>query len=192
MSRWKVLETKELLKLGFFRLRSDRCELPDGRVMPNYYVIEFADWVNVLPITTDGQVLAIRQYRHGSDRVHLEIPGGSTHLKSAEDPQVAAQRELREETGYESSEWIHCGTHFPNPALQSNRLHTYLALGCHKVGEPELDPFEDLSVELFPLEQLQPRWEKGEFDHSLIHASVGMALAKLRTRQDLSRFSADM
>ena len=192
MSLWKVLESKVLLKLGFFQLRTDRCELPDGRVMPNYYVLDFADWVNVVPLTDAGEVIAIRQYRHGSDRVHLEIPGGSTDPRSSEDPLLAARRELREETGYESAEWIHCGTHFPNPALQSNRLHTYLALGCHKVGEPELDPFEDLSVEIFPFTELKGRWENGEFDHSLIHASVGMALTKMRSRQDLGRFSTDM
>lgn len=176
---WKVLESKELLRLGFFRIRSDRCELPDGRVMPNYYVLEFADWVNVIPVTTDGQVVAINQYRHGSDLMHLEIPGGSTDPRGSEEPLEAAKRELLEETGYESSRWISCGAHFPNPALQSNRLHTFLALDCRKVREPELDPFEDLSVELFPVAQLRARWENGEFNHSLIYASVGMALKKL-------------
>lgn len=178
---WKVLESKELLKLGFFRLRSDKCELPDGRVMPHYYVIEFADWVNVLPITSDGKVVAIRQYRHGSDHEHLEIPGGSTDPRKGEEPLLAAQRELLEETGYESSRWISCGAHFPNPALQSNRLHTFLALDCRQVAEPNLDPYEDLRVELFPARELRGRLDDGEFDHSLIHASVSMALHRLKS-----------
>ncbi len=180
MSRWKVLESKELLKLGFFRLRVDKCELPDGRIMPRYYVIEFADWVNVLPVTKDGQVVAVEQYRHGSDQIHLEIPGGSLHPQSPEDPLEAGKRELSEETGYESSRWISCGFHYPNPALQSNRMHTYLALDCVKAGEPRLDPFEDLSVELFPVSELPGRLERGDFTHSLIAASIGLALPKLR------------
>ena len=126
--KWKVLKSKEILKLGFFRMRDDECELPDGRVMPHYYVIEFADWVNVLPITTDGQVIAVEQFRHGSDLVHLEIPGGSLDPRTGETPETAGSRELLEETGYAPAKMIYCGYHYPNPALQNNKLHTFLAL----------------------------------------------------------------
>jgi 8-oxo-dGTP pyrophosphatase MutT (NUDIX family) len=180
MYGWKVLASIELFKTAFFRLRSDRCQLPDGRVMPNYYVMEFTDWVNIVPITSEGQVLAIKQYRHGSGRVHLEVPGGTLDPRFPEDPEVAGQRELLEETGYTSTRWIKCGVHFPNPALQSNRLHTYLALDCLKVSEPHLDPFEDLALEPFALSELQKKLEDGEFSHSLIMASVILALPKLR------------
>jgi ADP-ribose pyrophosphatase len=166
--------------LGFFRLRTDRCELPDGRIMPNYYLIEFADWVNVVPITIDGEVVAVEQFRHGSDLTHLEIPGGSTDPRLSETPMAAAQRELLEETGYSSSEWINCGFHYPNPALQTNRMHTFIALNCRKTAEQELDEFEDLTVRLFPARELIGKMESGAVTHSLIFASIGMAIPKLR------------
>jgi 8-oxo-dGTP pyrophosphatase MutT (NUDIX family) len=181
MSRWKVLKSEELMRAGFFRARMDQCELPDGRVMPKYYVFEFADWVNVVPVTAAGELVLVRQYRHAAEQVFLEVPGGSTH-GPGEDPREAGARELIEETGYKSLEWIPCGIHYPNPALQNNRMHTYLALGCELVAEPQLDPFEDLTVELMPLAEAYRQWSEGAFTHSIIAASFGLALKPLRER----------
>lgn len=181
MTRWKVLNSTEVLKSRVFRLRSDQCQLPDGRVMPSYYVMEFPDWVNVVPVTADGQMVMIEQYRHAGGDTFLEIPGGSTHGKG-EDPRVAGERELREETGYEAKEWIYCGFHFPNPALNSNRMHTYLALNCQKAGEPQLDPFEDLTVKLMPVKEAIERWSNGEIKHSLISNSIGLSIHFLKER----------
>lgn len=181
MSRWKVLKTQELFKSGFFRLRVDECELPDGRVMPKYFVMDFADWVNVVPITADGQIILVDQYRHGAGQNFLEIPGGSLNTNS-ENPQVAGARELREETGYVSSEWIDCGPHFPNPALQSNRMHTFVALNCTLAGKPELDPFEDLTLRLMPLKEAVEMFERGEFLHSIIAASFARSFRVLREK----------
>lgn len=182
MSAWQVLKSKLLMQAGIFRLRTDECRLPDGRVMPNYYVFEFPDWVNVVPITADGQMILVRQHRHAAEQDFLEIPGGSTHSGVSEDPQRAAERELLEETGYESKQWIHCGTHYPNPALQNNRMHTYLAVDCKKVAELSLDPFEDLTVELMPIPEALKLWQDGGFKHSLISASIGMSLKALAER----------
>jgi 8-oxo-dGTP pyrophosphatase MutT (NUDIX family) len=182
MSQWKVLKSLELFKAGFFRLRTDECRLPDGRVMPRYYVIEMADWVNVVPVTADGQVLLLKQYRHGAGMDFLEIPGGSTHPGANEDPRVAAERELLEETGYQAAEWVSCGFHFPNPALQNNRMHTYLALGCVKVAEPSLDPFEDLENFTMDVKEMVKIWRDGAFAHSLISASIGLSIRELEKR----------
>jgi 8-oxo-dGTP pyrophosphatase MutT (NUDIX family) len=181
MSRWKIISSKELFNSGLFKLRSDECELPDKRVMPRYYVLDFPEWVNVVALTSDNQMILVEQYRHAAGEVFLEVPGGSADSRS-EDPRVAGLRELREETGYEPGEVIDCGAHFPNPALQSNRMHTYLALDCRKVGEPELDPYEDLQVRLMPLAEALRKWEDGEFTHSIIAASIGRALKHLKAR----------
>jgi ADP-ribose pyrophosphatase len=182
MSRWKILKSEILFKTGFFKARVDTCELPDGRVMPKYYVFEFPEWVNVLPITPDGKIVLVRQHRHGAEREFLEVPGGSTHPGANEDPRLAGERELIEETGYRAKEWISCGSHFPNPSLQGNRMHTFLALGCERVQEPELDPFEDLSVELMTVEEAYKLWLDGGFEHSIISASLALALKPLRAR----------
>jgi len=182
MSRWKVLKSQEVLKSGFFRLRVDQCELPDGRNMPRYYVMEFLDWVNVVPVTSSGQIVMVEQYRHGAGDVFLEIPGGGTHPDDGSNALLGGQRELREETGYESSEWINCGFHYPNPALQNNRMHTFLALDCRPVGPPELDPFEDLRVFEMPVREVYARLERGEFQHALISISLQAVAAQLRAR----------
>jgi 8-oxo-dGTP pyrophosphatase MutT (NUDIX family) len=179
--RWKVLKSSDVFKAGFFRLRVDECQLPDGRIMPRYYVIEFPDWVNVVPVTADGQMVMVEQYRHGADEVFLEVPGGSTDAADA-DPRSAGERELLEETGYRASQWIDCGYHFPNPALQNNKMHTFLALGCHKAADPDLDPYEDLRVRLMPVREVYDLWEKGELRHSLIAASFALSLPALRSR----------
>lgn len=181
MDRWKVLKSQELYSSGVIHLRVDECELPDKRVMPKYYVLDFPDWVNVVPVTPNGDILLVEQYRHAAGETFVELPGGSTH-KRGEDPRVAGARELREETGYEAREWINCGFHFPNPALQSNKMHTFIALDCVRVGEPELDPFEDLRLVKMPLREAFEKWQRGEFLHSIIAASFGYSWRILRER----------
>ncbi|NJL25218.1 MAG: NUDIX hydrolase, partial [Calothrix sp. SM1_5_4] len=128
-----------------------------------------------------GEAILVRQHRHGAGSDFLELPGGSADSHS-EDPREAGRRELLEETGYEAAEWIYCGYHFPNPALQANKMHTFVALGCRKIAEPRLDPFEDLHVVRIPLAEAVGKWINGEFKHSLISASFGMTLKTLRER----------
>lgn len=179
---WKTLETEELLKAGLFRLRSDKCELPDGRVMPRYYVMEFPDWVNIVPVTLDGKIVMIEQYRHASGRVHLEIPGGSMEPRIGEDPKRAAVRELREETGFVPDDIRLVGRHYPNPAMQNNSMWTYVGFGCRKLTEPELDPFEDIRVVQLPVNEVYDKIRSGEIDHSIVVASLLYAMSFLGVR----------
>lgn len=169
---WKILNTEELLKTHFFRLRRDECELPDGRIMPHYYVTEYADWVNVVPITADDQIILIEQYRHAIGRVTYEIPGGALSFRSSETPEQAALRELREETGYMAEEIRFIGKHRPNPATQNNYMHTFVALGCHLEGEQNLDPYEDIRVLTKPIHEVIEMAFDGRIDHSIILASL--------------------
>lgn len=179
-SRWKVLKSEEILKLGFFRLRVDQCQLPDGRVMPRYLVIEFSDWVHVLAVTKDGQAVMVRQYRHAADERFLEVPGGSTDPHKNETTEMAARRELLEETGYAPGKMIYLGYHHPNPALQTNKMHSYLALDCEWKQDLQLDPYEDLSVELVPLDQLYKMMFNGEMKHSLMISTLALAYPHLK------------
>lgn len=175
MTKWKVLNTEEIFKSGLFRLRMDKCKLPDGRIMPRYFTFEFPDWVQAVAVTKSGELVMLTQYRHSAENEFIEIPGGSTDPNTTEDPLEAAKRELLEETGYTSSKWQCVGVHYPNPALQTNRIHTYLALDCEKTAEPSLDPYEDLEVMLMSAKDVYEKAHKGEVTHSLILASLFLA-----------------
>lgn len=176
---WKTLESEELAKYGYFRMRKDKCELPDGRVMPGYYTIEFADWVNVIPVTKDKKVVLIHQYRHSVQEVTIEIPGGSTHPKEKEPVEKAARREMEEETGYTSDNIEFIGFQYPNPALLSNKMHTFIAWDVVKTKDQELDPYEDIDTFEVSLSELRQLIESGKITHSIILGSFLLAQKKL-------------
>ena len=177
--KWKTLESVELIRSPFFRMRKEKADMGDGRVMPAYYIFDFADWVQLIPVTKDLDVVLVEQYRHAYKDTYLEIPGGSIEPNSTEKPEVAAVRELEEETGYLPGVVEYIGAHQPNPALQSNSIHTYLALDCEPTGTINLDPYEDLVVKLIPLKELLEKLDQGELRHSLIVASLCLARKRL-------------
>lgn len=176
---WKLLSEDDTLVSSFFRLKTQQYEMPDGRVMPRYYTIEFADWVNVVAVTRQSEAVLVRQYRPPGKKSFLEIPGGGYDPKADESYLQAAQRELEEETGYVSSKWQLLGSHFPNPSLQNNSMHTFLALDCEKTGQVDFDPYEDLEVELVPISQLGSLVLSGQIDHSIVMASILLSLKPL-------------
>jgi len=98
MDKWKLLSSAYICKEPWATLRRDTCELPDGRINDHYYVLEYPDWVNMIGITEQNELLVIKQYRHGAGIIALEIPAGTT--EAGEDPKNAAVREMLEETGY--------------------------------------------------------------------------------------------
>ena len=177
---WKTLGSEEIFQSGFFRLRRDRCELPDQRVMPAYYVVEFTDWVHVLPLTKKGEAVMVRQYRYAAGEHFLEVPGGTCDPRAKESHEEAARRELREETGYTPGRMVYLGYHYPNPALQDNRMHSFLALDCELTHSPELDPYEDLTVELMNVSDLYKMVFAGEIRHSLNLGTLALALPHLK------------
>jgi ADP-ribose pyrophosphatase len=137
----------------------------DGSLHPRV-IISSSDWVNIIPVTTDEQVVMIRQFRFGVWANTLEIPGGMT--ERGEDPARAAARELEEETGYRPREVIALGMCHPNPAVQTNRTFSFLALGCEKVSEGMQDAGEDIAVELFPRAQVDALIREGKITHALV------------------------
>lgn len=147
--------------------------------MPRYYVVDFPDWVHVVALTKDGQVILLRQYRQAAKETFWEIPGGTLEPGHESKSLQAAQRELQEETGYTSSRWKLLGTHYPNPALQTNQIHTYLALDCEQTHDLELDPYEDLEVELKSVEDTLKMLRSGQFTHSLMMSSLILAETEL-------------
>ena len=149
----------------------------DGRAH-DFYVIEAPDWINVIPLTAGGEVVLIEQYRHGTQEISLEIPGGM--VDEGEEPSDAAARELLEETGYAASEIIFLGRTRPNPAIQNNWIHTYLARGVEYRCEPACEGTERTVVRLVPLEHIPALIAEGKIDHSLV--VVGFQLLALASR----------
>jgi 8-oxo-dGTP pyrophosphatase MutT (NUDIX family) len=132
----------------------------------DFYILESSDWINVIPLTADDKVVMIRQYRHGSREVTLEIPGGL--VDPGDTPKKAAARELLEETGYQAKKWLKIGVVNPNPALFNNHCHTFLAQDVNKGADPTPDQTEDIEVVLIPLADIPKLILKGKFDHAMV------------------------
>lgn len=186
MTGWEVLSSDELFSHPYFRFRKDRCALPDERIMPAYYVMEFVDWVNVVALTDDGKIVLVNQYRHAARRRFYEFPGGTLEPGQSEAPEEAARRELLEETGYGVSRLTYLGLHYPNPGLQDNRMHVFLGTGCRKVAEPKLDTYEDLEVEVVDVQDFLQCIEQGRPMHSLMMASLTLALPAIKKFYSMS------
>ncbi len=153
--------------------------------MHNFYVFHSGDWVNVIPVTDEGEVVLIEQYRHGTEEFTLEIPGGSI---DPEDPTPlhAAARELLEETGYEAESWVQLGVSHPNPAIQSNACHTYLAKSIRQVQIPNFTSTEEVAIRRVPLTQIPELIKNGSITHALgLVAFFWLQLARLDSTMDL-------
>ncbi len=168
MRPWRRLGSERLQRCTVFDLDRVRFEPPDGPAK-DYWVVEAPDWINIIPLTDDGRVVLVRQYRFGIEGFTLEIPGGM--CEGAEPPLDAARRELREETGYDAREIVPLGWVHPNPAVQTNRCHSFLALGAHPAGDPRPDEDEAFEVSTVPLDRIPSLIRDGTITHSLVIAA---------------------
>jgi len=175
---WSVTSSRTILANRVLKVRQDTCVDPASGGALEYFVLELADWVNVVPVTSARELVMVRQYRHATRGVTLEIPAGS--VKENEGPADAARRELLEETGYAAGNLIHLGTWECNPALQTNRLHTFLGVDVEKVAEPAAEVDERLEVMTVP----QARWLSdrigGAFSHYFSSYAIELARAYVR------------
>jgi ADP-ribose pyrophosphatase len=163
---WRRERSERVADCRVFKVRRDHSADPrDGRAH-DFYVIEAPDWINVIPLTEDGRVVLIEQYRHGTGEVSLEIPGGM--VDAGESPRDAAARELLEETGYEAGEVVFLGRTRPNPAIQDNWIHTFVARGIVYRREPLNAGTEQTVVRVVPLERIPSLIAEGKITHSLV------------------------
>ena len=163
---WRITQSKTALDGRIFKVRCDTAVNPRTDRPHDMYVLEQADWVNVIPLTADDYVVMIEQWRHGTRTVELETPGGL--LEPNESFDAAGRRELLEETGYAPEQIIHLGTVYPNPAIQSNRQHYLLAKGCRKVADLDLDHAEDIVVRLVPFAEVPQLIQAGQIMHGIV------------------------
>jgi 8-oxo-dGTP pyrophosphatase MutT (NUDIX family) len=160
------------------RLRADELELPDGTIVPNYYVRESFGFVTILALTPDRQVILVRQYRYGADSIHLELPAGM--LVDGEAPQECALRELAEETGYEVARSESAAVYLPEPVRSTARAYVYVGFDARKTREPQLDPTEHLQAELAPLPRFREMLADGTIDAGASIAAGYRALDYLK------------
>jgi len=163
---WKCIRSQPTQSFRVFSVRTDTTISPRTGTKHDFYVIESRDWINIIPLTDDDQVVMIRQYRHGSREVTLEIPGGL--VDPGDTPKKAAARELLEETGYQAKKWIKIGVVNPNPALFNNHCYTFSAQKIKKVADPRPDQTEDIETVLIPLKKIPGLISRGEIDHAMV------------------------
>ena len=161
-----------------FRVREDIRTSPlTGNDHP-FSILESDDWVNVLPITSDGQAVLIRQWRHGRGEITWEIPGGL--IDPGEDPCTAARRELREETGFAAGRVEYAGAITPNPAFLTNQCHICIAFDCENMGETNLDVGEDITTHIVQIEELIEMVKNGDIDHAMVVSAILLCDLKMR------------
>ena len=177
---WQVLATTQVLDTPYLRIHSERVKLPNGVILPDYYIIDNRGWVGVVPVTSDGRFLINRQYKHGIGEYVLEFPAGGID-EGEDDPLVAANRELMEESGYSAepdkiellSEMI------ANPTSAVTRIWWYLARDVRKTGEQKLDPAEEIENSLVTPTELLKLIHTGQFSVQGQVAAAYMAMEKL-------------
>jgi len=164
---WNLLKSRYMYENRIVKVREDTYHFLPNDIVQDFMAMEFSDWVNIIPVTPGNEVVMIRQYRHGIQRDTLEIPGG---LISPDDssPAEGAAREMEEETGYSSDHIVHIGTVEPNPAIQNNRCHTYLALNAIRVSGQNLDPTEAIRIDLIEKSKVYEMIKAGIITHSLV------------------------
>jgi ADP-ribose pyrophosphatase len=181
---WRHRKSEKVFSTKYFSLSVDECETAEGKIVPRYYVVDFPDWVQVVALTAEGELVLVDQYRYPGKGAFLEFPGGTTDANRSEDPLAAGKRELVEETGYSSDDWLALGMHYPNPALQTNRCYVFLARDCVKTAEQKLDPFEELTVKLMAPKDFiaHSRQESNSRQHSLMLATLFLAMPYLEVK----------
>lgn len=169
IKKWKLIKSEKINAYKIFSTRKDISLSPVTGKEHDFYVVEVPDWVNVVAITSDNQVVLIEQYRHGTESVTLEIPGGT--VDPGESSLEAGKRELLEETGYASDDWIGIGKVHPNPAMQNNACYTFLARGARKIQVQSFEGTEDIAVSLTPASNIQNLVSEGRVTHALVIAA---------------------
>lgn len=172
---WRTLESSLLLSAApWLHVFKERVQLPDGRVLDDFYRVVSPDFVTIAAVTPAMELVLLRGYKHGAGRVSLSCPGG--FLEPGESPLRAAQRELAEETGYTAQEWMAMGSFVMDGNRHSCTAHLYLAHGAVPAGAITSNDVEDEEVELLPVKRVQEALAAGEIMLLPTLATVTLAM----------------
>ena len=152
--KWKVKSSKYLMQKPWCTLREDHVVLNNGAEIPNYYVLEYPNWVNIIAITKEKEYLLVKQYRHGLQQIDYELPAGVCD-ETDSSPLATAKRELLEETGYGNGTWRELTVVSANPGTHTNLCYCFIATGVEKIGAQQLDTAEELELVKLNLKTLK-------------------------------------
>ncbi len=173
MTKWTVRQSRVLLDRPWLRLREDHVVLPSGHEIEQFHVVDTRNWVAVLALTGQGQIVIVDQYRHGLGRVSRELPAGV--IDAGETPRQAAERELLEETGYAAGDWQLLSDVSTEPSRHTTRAVFYFAGGARPVAEPRPEASEDIRVALLPAEELLSEVDRGGIQHGVHIGAILLA-----------------
>lgn len=174
---WDTVSSEYLIRRPWLTARRDVLRMPNGKLVPEYYVLEYPTWVNIIAVTEDDEFVLVQQYRHALGIVEYELCAGTMDA-SDKSPLEAAKRELLEETGYAGGEWTELSVLSANPTSMNNLNHTFIAKGVKKVSTQHLDETEDISVHLFSLDELVALLRRDEMKQALMVAPLWRYLAE--------------
>lgn len=165
MNKWVSLNVEYIYSNSEYgSVRKEKCLLPNGSIIEDYYITEFPNWVNAVVLTKENEIVLVKQYRHGVRDFFLEIPAGI--VKQNENPVDAIIREVREETGYSSHKRpIYLGSFYPNPAVTTNKVISYMIVDAEKKYSQNLDENEELGLSIFHFERVGQLIDDNQFNH---------------------------
>lgn len=161
IKKWKILNSQWVINHQWCKVRQDKIELPNGKIIDDYFVNVRPEIALVLPITSQQEIVFVRQYRHAIEDILLELPAGTFNINT-ETSLEAARRELEEETGYTSDRLHKLATIHDNPVKDTNKIHIFIALDVSPLGKQNFDVTEDIEVAIVPIQEVKQKIKSGE------------------------------
>ena len=171
---WVTTNERVEYTTKIFKVLKRDMEIISENHKATFSILDAPDWINVIALTSENEIVLVEQYRYGTEVPTLELPGGVSD--PGETPFESSKRELLEETGFSSDDWVSLGKVSSNPAMQTNFTHTYLAKNCIKTSDQQLDGNERIHVHIMPLVNFLDMVGQGEVDHSLVVAAIAKFL----------------